>query len=108
MPRMRRQIEDNHAQGEQVSVAKKDLYSAPAPVKPTVPERMVSMYGYAPCGTAGHYTIYKMEIPASDSRLVKVAEKLGKRVAFEKVLFLARQEIFRAVVNYKRPPQDGA
>lgn len=77
----------------------------PASAEGPGPEKKVPMYGYLPMGLAGHFTVYRMDVPITDARLVVVAERLPKRAAFEKVLFLVREHLFRAVLRYKRPEQ---
>ncbi len=85
---------------------KKDLPPFP-PVKVDMPnEKKVLMYGYCQTSLAGHFTVFKIEIPVSDVRLISVGEKLPKRAAFEKVLYLVREQLFRAAAPFKRAPQN--
>lgn len=70
------------------------------------PVPKVLLYGYCQSGLAGHFGVFKIEVPVTDSRLVEVASRLPKRAAFEKVLFLVREQLFRAVVRYRRPAQE--
>lgn len=78
----------------------------PVAAPPKAEEKTVKFYGYAPTGLLGHYQVLQLELSATDPRVKVAADKMPKRGAFEKVLFLLRQELFRAVATYKRPPQE--